>query len=162
MVCLRSLLKGPVTPSWLKRQSYSNIDLFCFFFSVCPAGVTLTETSSVITSPFFPRKYPDNQNCSWQITAPQGKYVKLELDIRLNIQQCGTGFACTCDYLRIQNGFSDDPSANERICGAPGRKTFYSTHQNLEVLFVSDGTNSKQFEGFKATYTQLSHTPPSK
>ena len=143
-------------------QSYYHyiVTSICFDFSVCPGGLNLTKTSGVITSPFFPRKYPDNQNCSWQITARQGNRLKLEIALRFNIQDCGVD--CTCDYLQIKNGFSADPSENERMCGVSSSKNFYSTHQNLEVLFVSDGTKSKLYDGFKATYTQLNYTPPSK
>lgn len=137
--------------------------LIGFLFSVCPRNIILTETSGVITSPFYPRKYPDNQNCSWQIIARQGNRVKLEIDMNLHIQQCGPQNACTCDYLKIQNNFSVDPDANEKICGAPGEtKIYYSTHEILKVQFVSDDTSSKQYRGFTGTYTQLSCTPPCK
>ncbi|KAL9973059.1 hypothetical protein ACROYT_G019468 [Oculina patagonica] len=128
---------------------------------LCPRGITLTKASGVITSPYYPRLYPDNQNCSWQITAPQGNRVKLEIAITLNIQQCGLQPDCTCDYLQVQNGFSADHNGDDRICGAPGEtKTYYSTHESLKVLFVSDVTGSKQYDGFEATYTQLTYSPP--
>ncbi|XP_078355205.1 tolloid-like protein 2 [Oculina patagonica] len=130
---------------------------------LCPRGITLTEASGVITSPFYPRMYPDNQNCSWQITAPQGNRVKLEIAITLNIKQCGPQPDCTCDYLQVQNGFSADHNGNEKICGAPSKTiTYYSTHESLKVLFVSDDDRPKQYDGFEATYTQLNYTPPSK
>ena len=136
------------------KGTFLTCDLF-ISFSVCPRSITLTETSGVITSPFYPRMYPDNQNCSWQITARQGYRVKLEIAITLNIQQCGSQqYECSCDYLQVQNGFSDDPNGNEKICGAPGQtKIYYSTHETLKVLFVSDASGSKQYDGFKATYT---------
>ena len=130
--------------------------LFCFF-SVCPLNVTLEKQSGDITSPFYPRKYPDNQRCAWKILAEQGNYVKL--DISLNMQ---TYPSCARDYLQIQNGFSDDGNQNDKICDSSGRKTFYSTHSSLNVLFVSDDTRSKLYDGFTATYTQLNYTPPSK
>jgi len=62
--------------------------------------------------------------------------------------------------VQIQNGFSDYPNEHGRVCGTTGTKTFYSTHSSLKVLFVSDNTNSKLYDGFTATYTQLNHTPP--
>jgi len=40
--------------------------------------------------------------------------------------------------------------------------TIYSIHESLEVLFVSDDKQTKLYDGFKATYTQLNYTPPSK
>ena len=137
--------------------------LFLFFVSVCPRNITLTETSGVITSPFYPRKYPDNQNCSWQITAPQGNRIKLEIDMGLQIQQCGPQNSCTCDYLQVQNAFMADPDSNNKICGVLcDTITFYSILEILQVLFVSDDTQSKQYHGFSATYTQLSYTSSSK
>ena len=136
---------------------------FRFLVSVCPRNITLTETSGVITSPFYPRKYPDNQNCSWQITAPPGNRVKLEIDMGLQIQQCGPQNSCTCDYLQVQNGFMVNQDSNGKICGAPGETiTFYSILEILQVLFVSDETQSKQYHGFSATYTQLNYTSSSK
>ena len=129
------------------------------FFSVCPTNVVLTGASGVISSPYFRRKYPDNLTCSWEITAPQGHRVKLDINYRINIETCP---ACQCDYLQIKNGFSDNPKANGKICGAPGAMTIYSIHGSLEVLFVSDDKKTKLYDGFKATYTQLNYTPPSK
>ena len=136
---------------------------FWFHVSVCPRNITLTETSGVITSPFYPRKYPAHQNCSWQITARKGNRVKLEIDMGLQIQPCGPQNECACDYLQVHNGFSADPHSNDKICGTPGRTiTYYSILEILKVLFVSDDTQSKQYDGFSATYTQLSYTSPSK
>ena len=146
-----------------KRSAVTLIlnEIYFLLFSVCPKGIILTETSGVITSPFNPRNYPDNQNCSWQITARQGNRVKLVISDTLNIQECGS--LCTCDYLKVQNGFSADLNGNEKICGFPFKYlTYYSTFESLKVLFVSDDTGSKQYHGFKATYTQLNYTPPSK
>ena len=81
----------------------------------------------------------------------------------LQIQQCGLQNACTCDYLQVQNGLTTDPDLNDKICGAPGETiTYYSILEILKVLFVSDDTQSKQYDGFSATYTQLSYTPASK
>ena len=130
-----------------------------FIFSVCPGNMILNETSGSITSPFLPRLYPDNQMCSWQITAKQGYRAKLEIT-EYNIQRCGPD--CKCDYLQVQNGFSDD--ATGKICGVSGINpiTYYSLQESLTVLFVSDSTQSKSYDGFEATYQQLNYSPPSK
>ena len=118
----------------------------------------LSETSGSITSHFYPRLYSDNQTCIWQITAKQGNRVKLEIT-NYNIQQCGPD--CTCDYLQVQNGFSDD--ATGKICGVHMKSiAYYSLQESLTVLFVSDSTQSKSYDGFEATYQQLNHSPPSK
>ncbi|KAJ7357699.1 Dorsal-ventral patterning tolloid-like protein 1 [Desmophyllum pertusum] len=85
---------------------------------LCPANMILNETSGVISSPYNPRKYPVNKTCNWQITASQGNRIVLEIE-PINIESCGASGECTCDYLQVQNGFSDDPGASGRICGSP-------------------------------------------
>ena len=115
---------------------------------------TLNETSGVITSPFYPRNYPGYQECSWEITASKGKHVVLIIDY-MSIPSCGQ--ACTCDHLEVQNGFSSDGHNAERSCGSH-RVRYYSMFESLTVLFVSDGSYSKQYRGFKATYLQVNHS----
>ena len=151
------------SPSYMRKvpnTSPAPNRMCLFFFSVCPEGAILTETSGAIQSPYNPRKYPVNQTCIWQITAPKGNYVRLEID-SINIQECNRA-TCPCDYLQIHDGFSQDPNDNKRMCGPHGSKIFYSIHESLRVQFVSDGTRSKRFDGFKATYTLLFNRPPSK
>ena len=65
--------------------------------------------------------------------------------------------ACSCDYLQVQNGYSSDGYTDERRCGRY-HVIYYSMFESLSVLFVSDGSPSKQYRGFKATYIQANHT----
>ena len=124
-----------------------------FFQPVCPNMTTLNETSGVITSPFYPRNYPDNQECRWQITASKGRHVVMIIDY-LYTESCGQ--TCTCDYLEVQNGLSSDGYNEKRRCGYL-RVRYYSIFDSLMVLFVSDGIESKLYGGFKATYIQVNH-----
>ena len=119
------------------------------------------ETPGVISSPFYPRRYPTNQKCSWQITASKGNRVKLVIE-DMDIEECSSWFVDTCDYLEIQDGsFSVDGMQSGRIGRLIGSVTYYSFHESLKVLFVSD--NSKYHDAgtkgrFKATYTQITYT----
>ena len=123
----------------------------------------LNETSGVITSPFYPRRYPNNQDCIWQITASKGNRVKLEIEDTLDIFECGFFQRCLCDYLEVQNGYSSDGAPSGGTCGRPRRiLTFYSILETLTVRFFSDGANEMQSMGFKAIYTHLNFTPPGK
>ena len=131
-----------------------NNDLF--YHAVCPNLTTLNETSGVITSPFYPRNYPNNQACRWEITANNGKRVVLIIE-DMYIQRCGS--SCWCDYLEIQNGVSSNAALSGRRCGYSwSRVTYYSIVENLKVLFVSDSSSTKRYRGFKATYTQVNIT----
>ena len=126
-----------------------------FFQPVCPNMTTLNETSGVITSPFYPRNYPGYQECHWQITASKGKHVVLIIE-DMSIPSCGQ--TCTCDYLEVQNGISSDGYNDRRRCGYGRVGIYHSMSESLTVLFVSDGSSSKWYRGFKATYIQANHT----
>ena len=122
--------------------------------SVCPNLTTLNDTSGVITSPFYPRSYPNNQRCSWQITASKGKGIVLVIEF-MYIKGCG---ACSCDYLEIESGLSSDGVSTGRKCGYMSeRLAYYSFRESLKVLFVSNG-NNRWYRGFRATYTQVNHS----
>ena len=128
------------------------IDLFCS--AVCPNLTTLNESSGVITSPFYPRNYPPNQKCSWQITASKGKRIVLDIEY-LRIRDCR---ACSCDYLEVEYGVSLDGVSFGRKCGyMNGRLAYLSFRENLKVLFVSSGYYSS-YRGFRATYMQVNLT----
>ena len=121
--------------------------------------------SGVITSPYYPRNYPNNQNCLWEITASKGNRVKLEVT-DMEIHRCG-GDACTCDYLEILDGYlvlntQIGGAASGKVCidGKFTPQTYYSMNEHLRVRFFSNPPASKNSRGFTATYTQLNYSPP--
>ena len=117
---------------------------------------TLKETSGVLTSPYYPRRYPSNEKCSWKIIASKGERIVLVIkDIR--IRSCGS--SCTCDYLEIQNGSSSDGISGRRRCGYyNGRGTvYYSATDVMRVTFVSDSGADRYYRGFKATYIKVKY-----
>ena len=120
----------------------------------------LNETSGSFSSPFYPRNYPFNQTCSWKIIGKQGYRVELTIP-DYNLQRCG-GAGCLCDYMEVQNSFSDEALPG-KLCGTPRYipVKFYSLHESLRVVFVSDDTNM-DYDGFGATYKLLNYSPPSK
>lgn len=130
---------------------------------LCPSAGSLTDMSGEITSPFYPRNYPSGQNCAWNIQAKKGQHVKLEVT-EMNIESCGQGDACTCDYLEVQgafNGYTGD--ASRRACFSQGlfkNRTYYSIHESLTVRFFSDDGPGFRYKGFKAIYTKLDYKPP--
>ncbi|XP_066014896.1 hemicentin-1-like [Pocillopora verrucosa] len=125
---------------------------------LCPTDMILDEASGSFSSPFNPRNYPFNQTCSWNITGKQGYHVELTIP-DYNMERCG-GAACSCDYMEIQNSFSDEALPG-KLCGTPRNVPvkFYSLHESLRVLFVSDDANM-DYEGFGATYKLLNYSPP--
>ena len=116
---------------------------------------TLKETSGVLTSPYYPRRYPSNENCSWKITASKGERIVLVIE-DLNIRDCGS--SCTCDYLEIQNGSSSDGISGRRRCRYEDRGIVYHSAKDvLRLTFVSDSGTYRGYRGFKATYIKVKY-----
>ena len=114
---------------------------------------TLNEPSGVLTSPYYPRRYPSNEKCSWKITASKGERIVLVIK-DIYIRNCGS--SCTCDYLEIQNGSSSDGISGRRRCRK--YKGYHSVKDVLRVTFVSDsGTLYPKYRGFKATYIKVKY-----
>ena len=63
---------------------------------------TLNETSGLITSPYYPRRYPSNEKCSWKIIASKGERIVLVIK-DIYIRTCGS--SCTCDYLEYKMAY---------------------------------------------------------
>ena len=117
---------------------------------------TLNETSGVLTSPYYPRRYPPNEKCNWKITASKGERIVLVIE-DLHIRSCGS--SCTCDYLEIQNGSSSDGISGRRRCRYyKDRGIIYHSAKNvLRVTFVSDSDTYRRYRGFRAIYMKAKY-----
>ena len=117
---------------------------------------TLIETSGVLTSPYYPRRYPSNEKCSWQILASKRERILLFIE-DIYIAYCGS--SCTCDYLEIQNGLSSDGISGRRRCTYHKDRgiVYHSTRNVLRVTFVSDNGTYPRYRGFKATYIKVKY-----
>lgn len=100
-------------------------------------------------SPSYPLYYPNNMVCTWKITAPSGKRLKLSFTyFRLESGVCSTN-----DYLEVRDGSTSTSVRKGTYCGtyAP---TITSSGRYLWVRFRSD--SSLSFKGFEARYTVFS------
>ena len=120
---------------------------------------TLNEISGVLTSPYYPRRYPPNEKCSWKITASEGERIVLVIE-DLNIRSCGS--SCSCDYLEIQNGSSSDGISGRRRCRYYKDRgiVYHSAKDILRLTFVSDSSTYGRYRGFKATYIKDKYVAP--
>ena len=117
--------------------------------------VTLKETSGVLTSPYYPRRYPSNKKCSWKITANEGERIVLVIE-DLHIRDCGS--SCSCDYLEIQNGSSSDGISGRRRCRYYKDRgiVYHSATDVLRLTFVSAGRVTG-YRGFRAIYMKVKY-----
>ncbi|XP_078491059.1 cubilin-like [Ciona intestinalis] len=60
---------------------------------ICEFNAVATATNQPITSPGYPNNYPNNVNCTWTITAPDG------MRVQLNLQSLDT--EVYFDYLQV-------------------------------------------------------------
>ena len=127
----------------------------------------LRETSGVITSPFYPRYYPNRQSCSWEIRARKGKRILLtieDIDIEDMDTESSSGYmgvddvwSCSCGYLEIQGGsISGYDGPKWRVCSVPltANATYLWFKERIKVLVVSD-TSMGWGSRFKISYTQV-------
>ena len=117
---------------------------------------TLNETSGVLTSPYYPSRYPSNEKCSWKIIASKEERILLFIE-DIHIANCGS--SCTCDYLEIHNGSSSDGISDRRRCRYYKDRgiVYQSVKDVLRVTFVSDSGTYRRYRGFKATYIKVKY-----
>ncbi|ELK28521.1 Cubilin [Myotis davidii] len=155
--CGRQQLTNPITSSgnslFVRFQSGPSRQSRGFqahFRQVC-GGYILTDSFDTISSPLFPAKYPDNQNCSWIIQAqPPFNHITLSFT-HFGLESSTT---CTQDFLEILDGNYDDAPLRGRYCGTSMPHPITSFSNALTVRFISD--SSVSFGGFHATYAASS------
>uniref|UniRef100_A0A8B9TKW5 Cubilin n=1 Tax=Anas platyrhynchos TaxID=8839 RepID=A0A8B9TKW5_ANAPL len=95
------------------------------------------ESAVTISSPLYPAKYPNNQNCSWIIQAQEPfNHVTLSF----------TDF----DYVEILDGNNYEAPLRGRYCGTTMPHPITSFGNALVVNFISN--NNVTARGFHATY----------
>ncbi|XP_060519804.1 uncharacterized protein LOC132698003 isoform X2 [Cylas formicarius] len=119
----------------------------------CNHSVTLSnqQPRTAISSPGFPRHYPDNYDCDTNILAPSGYRIILDFE-ELVIENEPS---CSYDYLEISEN-SSNASSNQpkirRLCGDWSTKLkllrYVSQGSRVRLRFSSD--YSHHYGGYKA------------
>ncbi|XP_037366570.1 cubilin isoform X2 [Talpa occidentalis] len=156
-VCGRQQLPNPVFSSgntlFLRFQSgpsRQNRGFRAHFRQACGSYI-LTNSVDTISSPMFPAKYPNNQNCSWIIQAqPPFNHITLSFT-HFTLESSTT---CTQDFLEILDGNDDDAPVRGRFCGTSMPHPITSFSNALMLRFVSNSRAT--YDGFHATYAASS------
>ncbi|XP_053480258.1 bone morphogenetic protein 1a isoform X3 [Ictalurus furcatus] len=109
-------------------------------------GGFITKLNGSITSPGWPREYPPNKNCVWQLVAPTQYRITLLFDV---FETEGND-VCKYDFVEVRSGLSADSRLHGKFCGAEKPETITSQYNNMRIEFKSDNTVSKK--GFKAQF----------
>nr|XP_026694942.1 CUB and sushi domain-containing protein 3-like [Ciona intestinalis] len=104
----------------------------------CHFNQVAMTTSQPITSPNYPNNYPNNANCSWRITAPEGMRVQINF----------ASFDTESDYdiLTLFNG----NRLMRRLSGNIINRVYTSRGNVLFLTFISDSSYVRP--GFTGTY----------
>ncbi|CAB1417736.1 unnamed protein product [Pleuronectes platessa] len=113
----------------------------------------LGPSSGTLSSLGYPRTYPNNTVCEWEISVPRGHRIHFrfaELDIENR--------DCQVNYLRLFNGIGPKRNESVKYCGL-GLKVkdlINSTGNQVTVQFMS-GTHHTG-HGFYLSYSTTEHT----
>ncbi|XP_040403063.1 cubilin [Cygnus olor] len=149
----------PITSSknlmYVRLRSDSTIQHRGFsarFTEACGSFIESDSVGAAISSPLYPAKYPNNQNCSWIIQAQEPfNHITLsftDFAIESNTQNC------TKDFVEILDGNNYEAPLRGRYCGTAMPHPITSFGNALVVNFISN--NNVTARGFHATYAASS------
>ncbi|OQV26225.1 putative Cubilin [Hypsibius exemplaris] len=103
----------------------------------CVSSVVVPEFGiAAFTSPNFPRNYPNDVRCSYNITAPEGSQIYLTA-IQFAVEET---VQCVSDGLTFFETVDGEvKTLGERFCGNTGPNGLVSQTNNVQALFISNG-----------------------
>ncbi|KAK1175725.1 tolloid-like protein 1 isoform X1 [Acipenser oxyrinchus oxyrinchus] len=109
-------------------------------------GGLLTKLNGTITTPGWPKEYPPNKNCVWQVVAPTHYRISMQFEFF----ELEGNEICKYDYIEVRSGLSSDSKLHGKYCGTEVPEVITSQYNNMRIEFKSDNTVSKK--GFKAHF----------
>ncbi|XP_038611222.1 tolloid-like protein 1 [Tachyglossus aculeatus] len=109
-------------------------------------GGLLSKLNGTITTPGWPKEYPPNKNCVWQVVAP----TQYRISMKFEFFDLEGNEVCKYDYVEVRSGLSSDSKLHGKFCGTEMPGVITSQSNNMRIEFKSDNTVSKK--GFKAHF----------
>ncbi|KAG8592594.1 hypothetical protein GDO81_000555 [Engystomops pustulosus] len=109
-------------------------------------GGLLTKLNGTITTPAWPKEYPPNKNCVWQVVAPS----QYRISVKFEYFELEGNEVCKYDFVEIRSGLSSDSKLHGKFCGTEVPEVITSQYNNMRIEFRSDNTVSKK--GFRAHF----------
>lgn len=115
-------------------------------------GVTMTSLSETFYSPGYPKGYPYNANCVWEIEVPSGFVISLQLR-KFSLEVSSMKWPNCPDFVIVLDGVTSWSEKLKALCGgAEGwERKIVSSKNGMRVEFKSNKDGSAP--GFMATYT---------
>ncbi|NXS94145.1 DMBT1 protein, partial [Jacana jacana] len=110
-------------------------------------GGSISNSSGLLQSPFYPGRYPNNADCLWEIQVESNFRVMLTFrDIAM------PGSRCQYDYVEVYDGPPHSSSLLGRLCSG-SFPTYTSSSNLMSVRFHSDSRYTSR--GFQAHYSSI-------
>ncbi|XP_050535178.1 cubilin [Daktulosphaira vitifoliae] len=140
----------------LKADPLAIIEGFVIKYETICGGI-FTEKTGILESPFYPNPYPNDKVCTYIISQPVGKAIRLTI-LSMDIEDV-TYPNCTYDSLEIRDGDTENSNRIAMLCGHTDKLPklpFISTHNFMILKFTTDSSNNNK--GFRANYTTIDIT----
>ena len=119
-----------------------------------PPGAFLNGSSGFFSSPNFPSNFSTNSDCTWNISVPAGRIIKVTFfSFTLDPSHLTNCVVAPSDGPRvfITNVASDDGEQEFKICGARLPDPVYSIGNFIQVRLRSTAS----YPGFNASYEAI-------
>ncbi|XP_044924808.1 deleted in malignant brain tumors 1 protein-like, partial [Mustela putorius furo] len=111
-------------------------------------GGLLTNNSGSFSSPWYPKKYPINVVCAWDIHVDARVHIKLTFEV----VKLENFYGCPYDFVEVFDGPQSESFSLGRFCSGT-TPTFTSSSNRLTVVFHSDAIVTNM--GFHASYESI-------
>ncbi|KAG8232956.1 hypothetical protein J437_LFUL011449 [Ladona fulva] len=88
-----------------------------------------------IFSPQYPKAYPNNAECVWEISVADGYHIGLIFINRFQLEQSQN---CAHDYIEVFDFKNDDWLSLGKVCGRDISNSYNSTGKQMKVIFRSN------------------------
>ncbi|XP_055464824.1 deleted in malignant brain tumors 1 protein [Psammomys obesus] len=111
-------------------------------------GGLLTNSSGSFSSPWYPKKYPTNVVCVWDIQVDTNAHIRLSFEV----VKMENFYGCPYDFIEIFDGPQSESFSLGRFCSET-TPVFTSSSSHMSVVFHSDEIVTNI--GFLASYESL-------
>ena len=102
----------------------------------CDFHINVTDTTELL-SPQYGSNYPSDVICTWRLTAPAGKVIRLHFNqFALELSR-----RCFRDNIRIFDGVTSSADVIGQFCGRDIPDDVISTTSEILVFFFSDSSS---------------------
>ncbi|XP_071569184.1 cubilin isoform X2 [Temnothorax nylanderi] len=141
---------------WVEYFASEGSGSFEFDVVIATAGCggSLHGRSREIASPAYPKQYPNNGECTWEIIGDNGYHIGLIFVDRFSLEtspNCEKDYVQVFDWVREQGNYDNGEwKSLGKVCGRNTPTPFNSTTNRMKVIFHSN--EAVQADGFHAVW----------